>query len=257
MAQRIQFAATTFGAIENAVRRHLAALPMTIDSFLEERILASAHYRIALAGEPAGFASIHDQRLITQFALDEPYRRFGQSLFAHLRRLEQVQEAFVPTGDEFFLAHALDDYRRIEKQAYFFRTAPDAPVVSPAGHTLRLAGAADIAYIEQHTGDFFAPVEAYIAKRGLFVTLRGAEPVGFGLLETSVLYDDVASIGMFTIEARRRSGVGTATIALLIAECRRRGLRPVAGCWFYNHASKRTLERAGLYAPTRLLKISY
>jgi hypothetical protein len=52
-------------------------------------------------------------------------------------------------------------------------------------------------------------------------------------------------------------GVGTATIALLIAECRRLGLRPVAGCWYYNLASKRTLERAGMFAPTRLLKIDY
>ncbi len=30
-----------------------------------------------------------------------------------------------------------------------------------------------------------------------------------------------------------------------------------AGCWYYNHRSKQTLERAGLYSPTRLLRISY
>jgi RimJ/RimL family protein N-acetyltransferase len=62
---------------------------------------------------------------------------------------------------------------------------------------------------------------------------------------------------MYTIERFRREGVGTATITLLIDECRRRGLRPVAGCWYYNHRSKRTLERAGMFTATRLLKVGY
>ena len=35
------------------------ALPSAIDSFLEDHILASNHYRIVVAGETAGFASIH------------------------------------------------------------------------------------------------------------------------------------------------------------------------------------------------------
>jgi RimJ/RimL family protein N-acetyltransferase len=72
-----------------------------------------------------------------------------------------------------------------------------------------------------------------------------------------VLYDDVASIGMYTMEPFRQSGVGTATIVTLMDECRRRSLRPVAGCWYYNHRSKQTLERAGMFSPTRLLKIDY
>jgi GNAT superfamily N-acetyltransferase len=68
---------------------------------------------------------------------------------------------------------------------------------------------------------------------------------------------DVASIGMYTIEPFRGTGVGTATIRLLIVECRRRGLRAAAGCWYYNHLSKRTLECAGMVTQTRLLKIEY
>ena len=89
------------------------------------------------------------------------------------------------------------------------------------------------------------------------MTLRDEEPVGFGILVKSMLYEDVASIGMYTIERLRRVGVGTATIAMLIAECRRRSLRPVAGCWYYNHRSRQTLQRAGMYSPTRLLKVDY
>src|SRR3954463_1063191 len=101
------FTPVPFDEIREDVRQHLAALPGTIDSFLEDHILASTHYLIIIAGEASGFASIHHQRLITQFALAEPYRHYGQLVFARLRHWEQVQAAFVPTCDSFYLAHAL------------------------------------------------------------------------------------------------------------------------------------------------------
>jgi GNAT superfamily N-acetyltransferase len=251
----MRFAPVTFEEIAGAVRAHLAALPEAIDSFLEEHILASAHYRIVVDGESAGLTAIHDGSLITRFALAAPYRRFGQPIFARVRRLEQAQSAFVPTCDEFFLAHALDEYRQVTKQAYVFATARDLP--PPPAFALRPAALADAEVIRRHAGDFFDELERRITAGEIFLTLRDGETVGFGILAHSALYDNVASIGMYTIEGHRRQGVGTATIALLIAACRRRGLRPVAGCWYYNHASKRTLERAGMYAPTRLLRIEY
>ena len=252
------FVPVPYADIEEAARSHLAALPSPIDSFLEDHILASAHYRIVIADEGAGFASIHQESLITQFALDEPYRRYGQSLYAALRRVEQVRAAFVPTCDELFLAHALDDYRQLRKQAYVFATSLDASASEPRGAcTLRRAAADDAELIRRHAGDLFDDVERRIADGELYVTERGGEPVGFGILTRSALYDDVASIGMVTIAAHRRQGVGTATIALLIDACRRRGLRAVAGCWYYNHVSKRTLELAGMFSATRLLKVAY
>jgi GNAT superfamily N-acetyltransferase len=252
------FAPVAFAEVREATRQHLRALPSAIDSFLEDHILASNHYRIVVAGETAGFASIHEERLITQFALAEPYRRCGQALFGELRRMEQVRSAFVPTCDEFFLAHALDDYRQLAKQAYFFAAPSDVGEAAASDrYSMRPAAIDDANFVRQESGDFFEHLERHIAAGELFVTLRDEEPVGFGILVKSMLYEDVASIGMYTIERIRRVGVGTATIAMLIAECRRRSLRPVAGCWYYNHRSRQTLQRAGMYSPTRLLKVDY
>jgi GNAT superfamily N-acetyltransferase len=255
---KTHIAPVTFAEIQEATRLHLRALPSAIDSFLEDHILASNHYRIVVAGETAGFASIHEERLITQFALAEPYRRCGQALFGELRRMEQVRSAFVPTCDEFFLAHALDDYRQLAKQAYFFAAPSDVGEAAASDrYSMRPAAIDDANFVRQESGDFFEHLERHIAAGELFVTLRDEEPVGFGILVKSMLYEDVASIGMYTIERLRRVGVGTATIAMLIAECRRRSLRPVAGCWYYNHRSRQTLQRAGMYSPTRLLKVDY
>jgi RimJ/RimL family protein N-acetyltransferase len=236
----------------------LEALPRPIDSFLEDHILESMHYRIAIDGADAGFASIHKGSLITQFCLTEPYKRYGQPVFQRLRKLEMVREAFVPTCDEFFLSHALDDYRQLAKQAYFFTLGRETlgPDVI-RGHSLRLAESDDTGLIRQQTGDFFEDVEKRVQSGELFLTHRDGNPVGFGIMVRSKLYRDVASIGMFTIEAFRGTGIGTATIALLIEECQRQQLRAVAGCWYYNHASKKTLERAGMVTQTRLLRIEY
>jgi len=252
------FVPVAFAEIREATRQHVHGLPSVIDSFLEDHILASNHYRIVVTSEPAGFASIHKERLITQFGLQEPYRRYGQALFRQLRQMEQVQSAFVPTCDGFFLAHALDDYRQLAKQAYFFATpAGDGEAVAANRYPMRPATLQDAEFVRQESGDFFEKLERHIEARELFVTLRGEDPVGFGVLVKSTLYEDVASIGMYTIERFRQAGVGTATIAMLIEECHRRSLRPVAGCWYYNHRSRRTLQRAGMYSATRLLKIEY
>lgn len=254
----IQFIPVSFSDIREAVQDHLAALPSRIDSFLEDHILASHHYQIAIASQSAGFTSIHGESLLTQFTLTDHHKRYGQAVFQQLRKLEHVQSALVPTCDEFFLAHALDDYRQLAKQAYFFTVVPSAQDhTATRSFSLRLANTDDVPFIQQHAGEFFTPVEKHLAAHALFLVRSSDEYVGFGLLEQSSLYRDVASIGMYTIERFRRTGIATATITLLIEECRRRGLHPIAGCWYYNHVSKRTLERAGMFTQTRLLKIDY
>ena len=256
----ISFAPVPFATLAEALRAHLAALPGPTDSYFEDHLLAARPYRIVIAGADAGFAMIHGDSLIVQFALDPAYRQYGQAAFARLRKQEQVSAALVPTVDEFFLAHALDDFRQLAKQAYFFAAAPDAAsraAERSQGHRLRPATTDDIPLIERESGEFFAPIDHYLAAGALFVTTRDDVPVGFGLAARSTLYPATASIGMFVSERERRAGVGTATIALLIAECTQQGVRPIAGCWYYNHRSKATLERAGMYAPTRLLRVEY
>jgi RimJ/RimL family protein N-acetyltransferase len=206
----------------------------------------------------AGFASIHNDSLITQFALAPAFGLFGQPAFRELRRLEKVTSALVPTSDEFYLACALDDYRSLVKQAYFFAERPElAPLPDPSRYRHTLLLPADVDMIRSTTGDFFDPIEMRIERRELFGTWQAGELAGIGIIERSAFYADAASVGMLTYEAYRGSGVGTATIRLMIEIAHLEGRKALAGCWYYNHASKRTLERAGLYAATRLLRIEY
>lgn len=254
----IRFVPVEFSALRDEVVEHLLGLPSRIDSFLEDRILESNHYRITLDAEPAGFTSIRERGLITQFALATSHMAQGQRVFRQVRRLEEARGALVPTCDEFFLAYALDDYRDLRKQAYFFQLGRPARAAEVARrYTLRRAQSEHAEFILEEAGELFDPLEPRLERGEIYLVEAGDEIVGFGIMERSKFYPDTASIGMHTIEAHRRRGVGAATIALLIEACGREKLVPVAGCWYYNHASKRTLERAGMVTPTRLLNIGY
>jgi GNAT superfamily N-acetyltransferase len=252
----ITFTPVPFDQIAGPVRDHVAALSSPFDSFLEDHILASNHYRILIDGAAAGFCSIHGESLITQFALAPAHRRHGQAAFWGLRRLESVQAAFVPTCDELFLSHAIDDCRQIDRQAYFFQALPDV-AAPPAALQVRQAVLADLPTIRAGSGGFFDRLEASLEQGQLYLTERAGDCLGFGIIDRSALYADVASVGMYTLEGARRTGVGTATIRALIGACRRAGLRPIAGCWYFNHRSKQTLEAAGMVSASRLLRISY
>jgi GNAT superfamily N-acetyltransferase len=248
---------TAFEGIRDAVLAHHAELPSPIEAFLEEHIMGSTHYRIEIGGEAVGFASIFDGSLMTQFTMGGPLRRYGQAAFREVRRLEFVRAAYVPTSDGFFLAHALDGYRTLANQAYFFVLGDIAPRhVAPPDYSLVPATRSDIPTIQADTGDFFTDLDRRIDAGEILLTRRADETVGYGIFELSQL-TDAASVGMFTLDRYRHQGVGTATVRMLIAMMHERGRRPVAGCWYYNHASKRTLENAGLVSPTRLLKIGF
>ena len=253
----IRFVPIALSDIRGVIQQHLTALPAAIDSFLEDHIAESVHYQIRVSDEVAGYTSIHKGSLITQFALEPFYKHHGQRVYSQVKKRDEVQSALVPTCDEFFLSHALDDYRQLAKQAYFFAAGSLLLDKEPHKFKLRRAEMEDAAAIQEGSGEFFGSIQAHIRKQELFLTLEEDVCVGFGLMAKSELAGDVASIGMYIIERFRRQGAGAATLRLLKAECRRQGRRPIAGCWYYNHASKKTLERAGMFTQTRLLKIDY
>ena len=243
---------------EPVLRRHLNALPSPVDSFFEDHVRDAQHYRIQIDETVIGWTAVHKESLITQFGLFSPHRQLGQRAFAQVRKLEQVQNALVPTCDEFYLSHALDHYRLLEKQAYLFRLDPQqARFQTRLALTHRPATPDDVALIVGLSDTFFDDLDRRVRAGQLYLAWRGADCVGIGVIEPSVFTPEAASIGMFTAELFRHQGVGAAIIAHLIDVCQERGLRPVAGCWYYNHNSKKTLEKAGMVSQTRLLRVSY
>ena len=255
-----RFAVTTIDQIGARILKRISGFPSIIDGFLVDHIYDSNHYRIFVDENEAGYFSIHDKSHLTQFYLGSEYSGISQQIYFNVRKMENVRFAFVPTCDEYFLSHALDDCRQVEKQAYFFNHDSNKGRIKIDPRFLcRVAETTEIDFIKNESGHFFAENELpeRLNKGEIWISYYDNVGVGFGLIIRSKLFPDVADLGMYTIEKHRRHGYGRLTVQSLINKCLNRELRIAAGCWYYNHNSKKTLESAGMHSNTRLLKIRH
>lgn len=238
---------------------YLASLSSPIESFLEDHILESQFYRIMNEGQEVGSFAIHGGSLLTQFHVVGGTRRYGQEIFTHVLQQHQLREAFVPTCDEFFLSHALDKYTEVKKQALVFVDGgqPDNLASISSKVEYRLAEQSDIALIGAFSDNFVDDPKHRISRREVHVGHLNGKMVAIGLIIQSRLWNNQASIGMFTHEAYRRQGIGTQTILYLNRVCRHCKTRPLAGCAYSNRNSQMTLQAAGMVTVTRLLRFSF
>ena len=252
------FRACEYEEMEARIVAHNEGLPSPIDSFAEDHILEAVPYAIADSHGTIGYCCIHQGKTLTQFHLEPAYRHLGQSIFAQARRLESVQEALVPTCDEFFLSHALDVCSSVAVQAYSFQHVRDVTTEGNGAISYRWATPEDLNVIGKRCDGFFDEgLARQLADGQIAIGFAGETPVAFGVFERARILRDCVSIGMYTVPDRRRQGIAVSTLLHLIREARATGLRPIAGCWVKNDASKRSLERAGMASGTRYLRVSF
>jgi len=231
-------------------------LASPIDSFLEEHIMESQMYHIQLEEKNIGTCGIHKGSLITFFYLKVPYRDKAQEIFAQVRMLDHVENAFVSTGDEFFLSHCMDNFMKVEKQAYFFQLR-DYENIHESKVKVEKAGKGSKELVEKYHGGFFGNPDKDIEKELIYIARLDDEIIGFGAREDGVICKKNSSIGMYVRPEFRQKGLGTNILKAMQHLVHEEGYTPIAGCWYYNHNSKKTLQKSGFYSKTRLLKFFF
>lgn len=243
--------------VQHLIQEYVRTLSSPFDSFLEEHIRGSAFYLIIDGLEEVGYYAIHNDQLLSQFFIRPFYQKHAQELLDQVIAKHAVKSLFVPTCDELFVSLALDKDFTITKQAYFFQ---DSRVKIPEdnafdGDIFAIASLDELLQIQQTCGDFLDHYARRIENGEIFTYYRGSDLLGIGVLEKSSMLAGMASIGMFTNESYRKQGIGRSIILKLKAWCYESDLTPICGCWYYNEASKRTLESAGMFTRTRLLNV--
>lgn len=235
---------------------YVDSLSGIIDEFLEDHILGSEIYSIYIDEMHCGYFGVFNKTMLTQFVMGKRFLKYAQKLFNDILEKYKIEDAFVPTCDERLLTLCLDKHTKVNLQAYFFQESGDA-VISPQypREFLKPASLEDIQEIREVTGDFIDRQEERIREGQLYILREGNEFLGLGIIVENRMLKDCACTGMFTNENYRQKGIGRSIIYHLKDICREKGLKPLAGCWYYNHNSKRTLESAGYVSTTRLLKI--
>ncbi len=229
-----------------------------IDTYWEDYILESQTYSIEIDEQYAGCFSIHSQEnMLTSFFIKDEYVIFSQAVFLDILEKYQVKFAYVVTSDELFLSVAMDNHKKVELQAYFFDDSfvPKNPCKYPI-YLLKQANKSD--YNELKALDFFDNLDLE-DETDIKYVMRDCNGnlMGAGHIQTMLLAPKWGACGMITAENYRQKGVGKSIIMHLKQICMERELIPIAGCWYYNHNSKRTLESCGFSSRTRLLKIHF
>ena len=254
--------ACVWNEISLLVEGYIAENNAVVDSYWEEHVLASNHYKITVDGEIIGFFAIHNNHTLTLFYMAPRHADKSQELFAKAKKYEEVTGAMVPTSDEFFLSHCLDDFARLEKQAYF-AVYGDKGVAANRKKALdlRLVDIDIDAEILKQSGDFLDESIAQIRGKTrdveIYIAQHNDEVVGFGVVDYGKIAKDVASIGMYVCEKHRKQGFAANILEHLKLMCFAKNMRAVSGCWYYNHNSKKSIEAAGAYSKTRLLRFCF
>lgn len=249
--------------IRSLMNEYLKTLHCVGEDFWEYHIRMAEFYKIELSGRSIGYFGIYRQeRLLTQFYIREEYWNLAQPVFGEIIEGYGVDAAYVLTGDELFLSLCIDHHIRIEKQAYLFDGTIKNEVRPPEYPRSCLFPVKPEEFDEviEKTGDFFEPISRTLLETGeniLYKLCVENEILGYGIIVPNVLLIGYGPCGMITLEKNRRKGIGRSIQLHLADICRENGLIPVSGCWYYNHLSKKTIESAGRYTKTRILKVIF
>lgn len=227
-----------------AVERHHRDQPYSGDFFIGSRQVAGPHRAIAIDGERAGIAAVGEDGL-SLCLLDPRRRRYERQAVEAVLAETEVRSAYAVSWDrhhvELFGNFATD----IDNQAYQFQLLdPDDLCTPRPGLTLTTADESDLDYL--HGAGFIDDFTDLVATGQTRVARLGGRNVGIGIVAPHKLNAARYDIGMFTEPDVRESGIGRSILSLAAREVLDRGAIPVAGCWWRNFASRRTLEAAGL-----------
>ena len=252
----IKFVQCAFSEIENEVYRYYEEKDILVDSFWENHIFESNYYHIKKGEENIGYCGIHHKCLMTLFHINEAHSYLAQEIFIKARHLEEIFEAFVPTGDELLLSLALDNFSTLEKQAYFTRYKKEK-ISKDESLQLELATLENQEIVERYSDGFFDNISREIGLERLYIAKKEGEIVGFGIIEKGRIRRDLASIGMFVRPEFRQKGIGKNILIGLKELVALEGRFAISGCWYYNHNSLKTQLSLGNECAARLLKIKF
>lgn len=248
-----------YNILKNYIHEYYVNNAIIVDSFWEGHVRTSNFYRIIYEDDFIGYFAIHKETILILFNVFEKYRNISQELLTVVKKYESVKEALIPTGDEYFISHAFDNYSKIEKQAYFSIYTDKIPK-KIINIELQLADIEKDIEILNLCHDFLKHEIENIKNsidEEIYIVRYKNEIIGFGVIEYQKIVDLYASIGMIVIEEFRQKGYGANILNGLKNIVNSKGKKAISGCWYYNHNSKKTIESAGAYSKTRLLRFYF
>ena len=234
--------------ILDVLREHSRCLSSPWDSYIEENLLKNDTYLLYHAGLPIGYASVTGNQLFS-FFVKTAYYKMAPDVLMYAVKSFHIETVEVLTNDPLFAGLIMEwDCRVKGRSGCFFTDGGrcERPALKADDPTFREARKQDIDTIRLYTGDFFDRLEERIAEQEIFMLEDGGQLMGCGIIEKGRIQQDCVSIGMITCKEHRRKGVAQAILWHLKEWAYAHELRPVAGCWYYNVLSRKSLEACNM-----------
>lgn len=238
------------------MRRHIESLSFPMDSWLEDRLLESVICGFMYQGQFIGYTGLINDTLHF-FHVKKEFFKYAPAIFERVLSEKAVKSVFVMTQDPLLSALMAEwDYEKEMQSCCFTDSGRIGYADNRLGHAVfRSATENDTNRIRLISGDFFdevsgglACLEDRIAAETIFVLEDEGSLLGCGIIEKGQFSTDCVSIGMYTARSHRKKGVAGSILSHLKEWAYGNNLRPVAGCWYYNTLSRKTLQSAGMIA---------
>jgi len=256
--KNIDLKKSTHEHISEVLKSHLNSLSQPMDSFLEDMLSASEIFSIEKQDIVIGYAAKQDDYLCFFHVVLNEFNS-APAIFGEFCKLNKISHVQVMTQDALMLALISEwEYKKTKGACWFIDGERlNKPSGQVEGALFRKATIADMKLIEEKTEGFFDTdnLEKTLSKNiengCIFMLMDGDKLLGCGVAEKGVYFDEYVSIGMVTVRENRMKGVGQTILWHLKEWAYENGLKPVAGCWYYNLLSRKTLERAGMITASR------
>lgn len=248
------------GQVYDLINEHLKLFPYGMDSWPEERLVETDKYIIKFNGEKAGYAAIKDNSIF-YFYISGKYFKYASFILEEVVNQKEIKSVFILTQDSLLSALIAEwDFKKIKLGCGFSDNKEnELPVnlILDKNEEFRQALITDCEEIRKMSGDFFdepgagySNLEERVEAGNIFVLTFENQVVGGGIMERSSLFKDTVSIGMYTSSSYRKKGAARKVILYLKKQAYLKNLRPVAGCWYYNTLSRKSLEASGMVVTT-------
>ena len=205
-------------------------------------------YLLSMQGEIVGYGAVggapnEPKDTVKEFFVRSAFRGSALPLFRGLLATSSARWIEAQTNDVLLLLMLYDCAVDLSSRTVLFADAVTVTHPPPAGVTLRPLTEADRAQVFPHT---LEPVGAWGLEVGDEIVATG----GF-LLHYNPPYGDIF---MEVAGAYQRRGLGSYLVQELKRLCYESGHTPGARCQEDNEASRRTLQRAGMFPCGRILR---
>lgn len=249
---------TTIQDIFPIVREHAGSLSAAWDSYTEGNLFQNETYMICHEDNVIGYVNISKDNLYS-FYITKCYYRYAPDILEDIVKIFNIRSVEILTSDSLLTGLLMEwEYKVEEKSACFFSDGErmKRPKIKASNPLFREATLSDMEKIAACTGNFFDNLKEQIEDRRIFMLEDANALMGCGIVEIGKIFVDCVSIGMVTCKEHRNKGVAQTILWHLKEWAYARNLKPIAGCWYYNVLSRKSLEASGMVATGKSYVIS-